>query len=719
MPEEFKKPYNHLDHEKEVYKRWEESGFFNPDICVAKNITDNKASVFSMVLPPPNVTGVLHMGSALMLVIEDILSRYARMKGQKTLWLPGTDSAAIATQAKVEKEIQKKENKNRYDLGREELLKRIDRFVEENKSVIIEQIKAMGSSLDWSRYAYTMDEKRNQAVLTAFVNMYEAGLIYRGNRIVNWDPKGQTVISDDEIEYEEREAFIYTFKYASDFPIPISTTRPETKVGDTAVAVHPEDKRYQKFIGKEYQVQFAGVKLKIKIVADKNVDKEFGTGALGVTPAHSHIDWEIAEKNNLNKIQIIDEKARMTEAAGPLLAGLKTTEARTKLVEWLRNNNLLIKEEKTTQNLSIAQRTGGVIEPLPKLQWFIDVNKPIASRGGKNLKQLMREPVINGEIKILPERFEKIYFHWIDNLRDWCISRQIWFGHRIPIWYKNNEIYCGLNEPQESGWEQDQDVLDTWFSSALWTFSTLGWPNKTNDLKNFYPTTILETGYDILFFWVARMILMSQFHLGQVPFQTVYLHGLVRDEKGRKISKSLGNNIDPLDMITKYGADAVRMSLIVGTAPGNDSKISESKILAYKKFANKIWNASRFVLENMPESSKTILELSRSQRVILDDLSDKDKKIISEFEDFKKDITIDMENYRFYMAAEKIYHYFWHTFADIIIEHKKKEEDKRILKILLEEQLKILHPFMPFITEKIWSLLSKSNGLLMVEKWPA
>lgn len=794
MHEELKKPYNPNSTEPTIYKRWEESGFFNPD-----NLPGKREETFTIVLPPPNVTGTLHMGSALMLAVEDTLVRYARMQGKKTLWLPGTDSAAIATQAKVEKEIQKKEGKSRYDLGREELLNRIDNFVEESKTTILNQIRVLGASIDWSRYAYTMDEKRYKAVLTAFIRMYEAGLIYRSNRIVNWDPKGQTVISDDEIVHEEREATLYTFKYWKDFPIEISTTRPETKVGDTAVAVHPEDSRYKDFVGKEFEGEFVGVKLKIKVVADKNVDKDFGTGALGVTPAHSHTDWDIAEINNLPKIQVINEKARMTDLAGPTLSGLKTTEARDKVAEWIKNNNLLVKEEKIKQNLSVAERTNGVIEPLPKLQWFVDVNKPVKNRGGKTLKELMREPVEKGEIKILPERFERVYYNWINNLRPWCISRQIWFGHRIPIWYKRElggphqaihfkqktffekiglsndkfrikssdwqelpdyaitgseniqigatlitilkdfgfiddswikknkipqptyseeKIHCGFEPPEKYGWVQDEDVLDTWFSSALWTFSTLGWPEETSDLKTFHPTTILETGYDILFFWVARMVLMSQFHLGEIPFKTVYLHGLVRDAQGRKISKSLGNNIDPVEMADKFGADAVRMSLTIGTAPGNDSRMSEEKLKAYKHFANKIWNASRFVLENTVEVWEKDFETK--------DLSQTDQETITEFNNLMSDITKDMENYKFYLAAEKIYAYFWHTFADVIIEEVKKrikenndsQSAKLLLRYLLENQLKILHPFMPFVTEKIWSLLPHRKNMLIVEPWP-
>ena len=724
----FLSPYNPKETENRIYKLWEDSGFFNPDVCIEKKVTNPNAETFTIVLPPPNVTGILHMGSALMVVIEDIMIRYARMTGKKTLWLPGTDSAAIATQARIEKDIQKSEKKSRYDLGREELLKRIEVFIENNKGTILKQIRAIGASLDWSRYAYTMDDKRNKAVTTAFVNMYEAGLIYRGNRVINWDPKGQTVISDDEIEYEERDATLYTFKYWKNFPISIATTRPETKVGDTAVAVHPEDPRYAQYIGQEFSGEFAGTHLTIKIIAEKEVDKDFGTGALGVTPAHSHSDADMADRNKLASIQVIDEKVRMTEKAGSLVAGLKTLEAREKIVSWIRENNLLEKEDVVKQNISVAQRTGGVIEPLPKIQWFVDVKKsfpvlhseiPGIESGSKvTLKEIMNQAVASGAIKILPDFFSKTYFHWIDNLRDWCISRQIWFGHRIPIWYRNKEIYCGMEAPSGDGWEQDPDVLDTWFSSSLWTFSTLGWPDKTKDLATYHPTSVIETGYDIIFFWVARMILMSGFHLGQLPFRTIYLHGLVRDEKGRKISKSLGNNLDPLEMIEKFGTDAVRMSLIVGMATGTDSKTSESKIKAYKNFANKIWNITRFVLENTKTWDGTKPEK----------LSETDEENISALRELTTDVTKDMDNYRFYLAAEKLYHYVWHIFADKIIEGSKEKlksgdveavaSTQYMLRHLLETSLRLLHPFIPFITEEIWSNLDNKDRLLMVTEWP-
>lgn len=734
--EELKRPYNPNENEDLIYKKWEESGFFNPDVCIEKGVTSETADYFSIVLPPPNVTGTLHMGSAFMLAIEDILVRYNRMLGKKTLWVPGTDHAAIATQSKVEKLIQKEESKNRHDLGRIEFLKRVEKFAQENHDTIVTQIKKMGCSLDWSREAFTLDEKRNLAVKTVFKKMFDDELIYRGYRVVNWDPKGQTTISDDEIVYEERETIMYTFKYSSDFPIAISTTRPETKVGDTAVAVNPDDERYKKYIGQTFDIEdFAGEKLSIKIIADKEVDPEFGTGALGVTPAHSQIDEGIAQRHNLPLKSVINEYARML-VESPLLKDKKVTEARKIVVNWLKDNDLMIKEEEVSQNVSTAERTGGIIEPLPKLQWFINVNKEFERDGKKlTLKKLMLGVIEKEEINIIPKRFEKEYTHWIENLRDWCISRQIWYGHQIPVYYRKlekseirnpksetkEEMYCGLEKPEGNDWIQDEDTLDTWFSSGLWTFSTLGWPEETSDFKNYHPTTVLETGYDILFFWVARMILMSTYATGQIPFKNVYLHGLVRDNQGKKISKSLGNNIDPLDMILKYSADSVRMALIVGTGPGNDTKISEEKLKAYKHFANKIWNASRFVLESCQGQT---FGTEAFQGLTL--ATEKDKKTIKGYEEIVKDITSDMESYRFYLAADKIYHYFWHTFADIIIEDCKKrikENDeadsaKALLYYLLREQLKILHPFMPFITEKIWSLLPSSDNLLMVEKWP-
>ena len=714
MPEKFLKPYDATETEPRIYVEWEKSGLFNPDECVKQGATKRDAPTYSIVLPPPNVTGRLHMGHALMLAIEDIFIRYKRMCGFRTLWVPGTDHAAIATQSVVEKRVQKEENKNRYDLGREELLRRVEAFARESHDTIVNQLKTMGASLDWSREAFTLDEVRNRAVNAVFKRMYDAGLIYRGMRIVNWDPKGQTTISDDEIVYEERAAKLYTFRYSKDFPIPIATTRPETKVGDVAVAVHPDDTRYKSFVGKEYDAVFCDVPIHIKIVADKEVDPEFGTGAVGITPAHSYIDWAIAERHDLShQVVIINEYAKMSVAGR--LADKKTTDARALVVEWLTSEGLLEKEEDILQNIATAERTGGTIEPLPKLQWFIEVNKEVPGRG-KTIKELMLEPVRSGKIKIIPEHFEKTYFHWIENLRDWCISRQIWYGHRIPVWYRGEEIVVGI-APAEDGWTQDEDTLDTWFSSGLWTFSTLGWPDDTDDFKNYHPTDLLETGYDILFFWVARMILMTEFTLGDIPFKTVYLHGLVRDAQGRKMSKSLGNNLDPLDISAKFGADAARMALVVGTAPGTDMRISEDKVKGYKHFANKLWNIARFILENTQGASVDV------------PLTPEDASLITDFNALTKEVTDDLENYKVYLAAEKIYHYAWHTLADKILEESKliligvntpkKKSRQALLLTLLTRTLKLLHPFMPFITEEIYqSLPTKDEAFLMVAHWP-
>ena len=727
LPKKFLKPYNGNEVEDSIYRDWIESGYFNPD-NLKNEITDKdetgKEKVFSIVLPPPNVTGTLHTGHSIMLAIQDIMVRYKRMSGHRTLWIPGTDHAAIATQSVVEKKLQKEEGKSKYDLGREDFLKKVNEFAQESHDTIVNQSKKMGASLDWSREAYTLDDKRNFAVRTAFKKMYDDGLIYRGNRIVNWDPKGQTVISDDELVYEERKANLYTFKYWKDFPIAISTTRPETKVGDTAVAVHPEDERYEQYVGKTFEGEFCGVNIKVKIIADKEVEKDFGTGALGVTPAHSKIDWAMAERHDLEKKQVINEYAKMINC-NPELDGKKVGEAREIIVNWLRENDLMIEEVEISQNVSTAERTGGIIEPLPKLQWFIDVEKEVEHFGRQtSLKNLMREVVDDNQVEFLPERFGKIYMHWINNLEPWCISRQIWFGHRIPVWYhkETKEIYCDIDAPKDiENWDQDEDTLDTWFSSGLWTFSTLGWPDlESKDFIKYHPTNVLETGYDIIFFWVARMILMSKYLLNEIPFKSVYLHGLVRDTQGRKMSKSLGNAMNPLDVIEKYGTDALRMALIIGTGPGNDSKLGDEKLKAYKHFGNKIWNATRFVLEKTAD-----LEGNAN----IENLNEAHQEIYKAWKEKIKDITSDLENYRFYLAGEKLYDYFWKTFADVLIEECKKEivdntpnkvSAQNLLLILLREQIISIHPFMPFITEEIWKeIKNDTDDLLLVTKWAA
>lgn len=719
MHEKLTKPYDPKATEERIYKLWEESGFFNPDVCIEKGITKTGAEKFSIVLPPPNVTGNLHTGHALMLVIEDIMVRHARMQGKKTLWLPGTDHAAIATQSKVEKLLEK-EGIRKNDLGREEFLKRVEKFAQDSHDTIVNQAKKMGASLDWSREAFTLDDARNLAVRTAFKAMYDDGLIYRGHRIVNWDPKGQTVISDDELVYEEKKGKFYTFKYG---PFEIGTARPETKFGDKYVVMHPKDERYKEWNhGQKIKLEWINGEIEATIIKDEMIDMEFGTGVMTITPWHSHEDFALAEKYKLDKEQIIDKYGKLLPIAGEF-AGMKISDAKEKIVEKLKNKGLLVSvDENYINRVATAERTNGIIEPQIMLQYFIDVNKKIASRNNKSLKELMLEPVREKKIKILPEHFEKVYFNWIENLRDWCISRQIWYGHRIPVWYKKEEIYVGIKTPDGNDWVQDEDTLDTWFSSGLWTFSTLGWPNKTKDLETYHPTTVLETGHDILFFWIARMILMSQYLLDTIPFENVYLHGMVRAADGKKMSKSLGDKaIDPLDIISKYGNDALRMSMIVGNTPGNDLKLNENDIRGYAKFTNKVWNASRFVLEQIKD-----FDINNIQN-----LDEEDTRSSEELKKFLAEISKEMEEFRFSLVAEKLYHYFWHTFADIIIERSKKKilENRNAdsAKVLLFTQLttllRALHPFIPFVTEEIWSMMPKTKdqqnkNLLMVEKWP-
>jgi len=724
------KPYDPRETEERILKIWDKAQYFNPDVCIKKGVTKANAPHFSIVLPPPNVTGSLHTGHALMLIIEDIAVRYKRMQGFRTLWLPGTDHAAIATQSKVEKLLEK-EGIRKNDLGREEFLKRVNKFAADSHDTIINQAKKMGASLDWSREAFTLDEKRNLAVKTAFKKMYDDGLIYRGNRIVNWDPKGQTVISDDELVYEERKGKFYTFKYG---PFEIGTARPETKFGDKFVVMHPDDERYKnwKHLDK-IKLEWINGPIEATVIKDAMIDMSFGTGVMTITPWHSHEDFALAEKYKLDKEQIIDKYGKLLSIAGEF-AGMKISDAREKIVEKLQAKGLLVSiDENYTNRVATAERTSGMIEPQIMLQWFIDVNKKILDRGNKSLKELMLEPIKNKDINILPDRFEKVYYNWVENLRDWCISRQIWYGHRVPVWYREKEIYCGTEAPDGKDWIQDEDTLDTWFSSGLWTFSTLGWPasvkttagkpEKTDDLKNYHPTSLIETGHDIIFFWVARMILMSQYLLGEIPFKDIYFHGIVRAADGKKMSKSLGDKaIDPLDIIEKYGNDALRMAMIVGNTPGNDLKLNENDIKGYKKFANKIWNASRFVIENTEDLDK--------EKISLEDLDEEDKKDNAELESLLVEIKKEMDEYRFSIVAEKLYHYFWHTFADVIIEKSKtkilKNESKEsvlsaktLLYMHLETLLRAMHPFIPFVTEEIWSLMQKrsEDDLIMVAKW--
>lgn len=724
LPAKLLKPYDPAETEGRIYQTWEDSGLFNPNICIEQGVTQPDAESFSIVLPPPNVTGRLHLGHALEHSLQDAIVRFERMRGKKTLWVPGTDHAAIATQARFEKNLTKETGKSRHDFSRSEFFNMVNEFGLINQKDMQKQMRLFGSSLDWSREAFTLDADRSLSVRTAFKQMYEEGLIYRGYKVINWDPKGQTTISDDEIVYVERDATLYTFKYSVDFPISISTTRPETKIGDTAVAVNPNDERYKQYIGQEFDLVFCNVPIHIKIIADYSVEAEFGTGALGVTPAHSQIDAEIAMRHNLPSIQVINEYAKMTMGDENLI-GKKTTEAREIVAQWLRDNNLMEKEEAIKQNVSTSERTEAIIEPLPKMQWFVNVNKQIPSRDNKTLKELMLEAVEVNGVKIIPDRFDKTYHHWITNLRDWCISRQIIYGHQIPVWYKGEEIYCGIDAPNEDGWVQDTDTLDTWFSSGLWTFSTLGWPKQTSDFKNYHPTALINPGYEILAPWVARMIMMSKYLLNEIPFKTVYMHGIVRDSKGIKFSKSLKNGIEPEEIVKECGTDALRMSMVVGIGPGNDTNFDIQKVKAYSKFANKLWNITRFILTNTQFANE--INLSNKPN-----LSVNENNLLDEFEAMLIDITTDIENYRLYIASEKLYHYIWHNFADAIIEESKEilktgsEDEKNnrawLLHYILTNSLKALHPFMPFITEEIWSFLPTNNleskKLLMVTPWP-
>ena len=694
------KAYEPQKHEDGIYERWEESGFFNPD-----KLPGRRTVPYSISLPPPNVTGILHIGHAVMLAIQDLLIRYKRLQGFKTLWLPGVDHAAIATSTKVEKILLDEKGIDRHKLGREKFVKEVDKYITTTRATIISQIKKMGSSLDWSRMAYTLDEDRTTAVRTMFKKMYDDGLIYRGDRIVNWCPRCGSTLADDEVEYKEENGKLYWIKYG---PFTLATTRPETKLGDTAVAVHSDDKRYKKMVGKKYMIPGVLGEFEITVVADEAVDPEFGSGAVKVTPSHSFADFEIAERHKIPGKKIIDEQGRMMENCGKY-AGMTTSECRKAIVKDMEEMGLLEKVEDYKLQLSICYRCATPVEPLTSKQWFIDVNKEVPGRK-KSLKQMSLEAVREGDIKIIPNRFEKTYFHWMENLRDWCISRQIWFGHRIPVWYKGDEMHIGVEAPKGKGWDQDEDTLDTWFSSGLWTFSTLGWPKDTKDLETYHPTSVLETGYDILFFWIARMILMSTYGLDEVPFRDVYLHGLIRDEKGRKMSKSLGNIINPVDVAEKFGTDAVRLSLLIGTSPGNDMKLSEEKISGYRNFANKLWNISRFILSSVKDT-KRVKNAPKPKTLA-------DAWILSRFARIKEIVEKDIENYQFSAAGEVLRDFTWGEFADWYLEIAKIEKNKdKILMFILERLLVLWHPFMPFVTEHIWSYIDNKN-LLMVHEWP-
>lgn len=711
MKTELAKAYNPQESEDSIYNLWESSGFFNPD----NSPLPEDAPSYTIVLPPPNITARLHIGHSMMLAVEDTLIRYRRMTGYKALWLPGTDHAAIATQMVVEKKIFQETGQTRHDLGKERLLSEIWQFLKTTQSEILSQTRKMGASLDWSREAFTLDEARQKAVNRLFVDMYNEGIIYRGERIVNWCPHCHSTLADDEVEYLEQGAKLYTFKYSDDFPIAISTTRPETKLGDTAVAVNPKDERYQKYIGQEFAINFCGQKLSLKIIGDINVEMDFGTGALGVTPAHSMVDWQMAEKNNLSVVKVINEDGFIKEGFGRY-SGLSVLAARSAVVEELKAANLLISEEGVNNNLSICYRCGTPIEPLPSKQWFVDVSKKLERLGGLSLKEKSLQAAQNGKLQFVPGRFNKRYQDWMTNLHDWCISRQIWFGHSIPVWYRGAAVYCGEEAPKEDGWVQDPDTLDTWFSSGMWTFSTLGWPDnyqdgkKIGDLARFHPTQVLETGYEILTLWVSRMVMMSFFALSEIPFETVYLHGTILDDKGKKMSKSKGNGVDPLTAVSEYGADALRLSLLMGSTPGNDSRYNADKVEAKRNFINKLWNIARYIL-----SQPRVADIETTE--IPSPKTTSDRWILTELALVTKEVKSRLDNFEISLAAEALTVFTKDKLADWYLEIAKFEGDKaEILNYLLTNLLRLWHPFIPFVTEKIWQ--SFRADLLMIEQWP-
>ena len=709
MTKELDKLYDPQKVEDRIYDFWVDNRYFHAEV-------DETKKPYTIVIPPPNITGQLHMGHALDNTLQDILIRYKRMQGFSTLWLPGTDHASIATEAKIV-EAMRKEGISKEEIGREAFLERAWDWKAKYGGRIIEQLKKMGSSCDWERERFTLDEGCSKAVNEVFVNLYEKGLIYRGERIINWCPVCKTSISDAEVEYSEQDGFFWHIKYpltdGSGY-LELATTRPETMLGDTAVAVNPNDERYKNLVGKTLTLPI--VNKEIPIVADDYVEMDFGTGVVKITPAHDPNDFEVGLRHNLPIINVMNEDATMNELAGEY-AGLDRYEARKLIVKKLEELGLLVKVEPHAHNVGECYRCSTTVEPRVSKQWFVKM-EPLAKPA--------IEAVENGKTKFIPERFDKIYFHWMENIRDWCISRQLWWGHRIPAYYcdKCGETVVSKEAPTVcpkcgcTHLRQDEDTLDTWFSSALWPFSTLGWPEKTEELKYFYPTNTLVTGYDIIFFWVARMMFSGIEHMGDVPFDTVLIHGLVRDEQGRKMSKSLGNGIDPLEMISVYGADALRLTLATGNSPGNDMRFSEKKITASRNFANKLWNASRFILMNLSDS--VMAELPAT-------LTTEDKWFISKYNSLVKEVTENIDRYELGIAVQKLYDFIWDIMCDWFIEITKPrmqeggetaENAQRVLVYVMSGTLKLLHPFMPFITEEIWQALPHEGDSIMVSQWP-
>nr|WP_294464492.1 valine--tRNA ligase [uncultured Sellimonas sp.] len=714
MSRQLDKTYNPKEIEPKLYEKWCENKYFHAEV-------DRSRKPFTTVMPPPNITGKLHMGHALDNTLQDILIRYKRMQGYNALWIPGTDHAAISTEVKVTNQL-KEEGIDKRELGREGFLKRVWEWKDEYAGTIESQLKKLGVSCDWDRERFTMDEGCSRAVEEVFVRLYEKGYIYKGSRIINWCPVCQTSLSDAEVEHEEQAGHFWHIRYpivGTDQSLVIATTRPETMLGDTAIVVNPDDERYTDIIGKKALLPL--VNKEIPIIADSYVDKEFGTGAMKVTPAHDPNDFEIGKRHGLEEINIMNDDATINENGGKY-AGMDRYEAREAIVQDLKEQGYLVKVEDYAHNVGVHERCKQTVEPLIKQQWFVKMEE-LAKPAIKALE--------TGELRLIPERMNKVYMQWLNNIRDWCISRQIWWGHRIPAYYCDE---CGEMVVQRGGapevcpkcgcthFTQDEDTLDTWFSSALWPFSTLGWPDQTEDLDYFYPTDVLVTGYDIIFFWVIRMVFSGYEHTGKCPFHTVFFHGLIRDDQGRKMSKSLGNGIDPLEIIDQYGADALRLTVVTGNAPGNDMRFYKEKVEANRNFANKVWNASRFILMNMEDK---VISRPEDQ-----DLTAADKWILSRVNRLAKDVTENMDKFELGIAVQKVYDFIWDEFCDWYIEMAKyriyhAEDNYKAanaalwtLKKVLADALKLLHPYMPFVTEEIYSALVPAEESLMMSSWP-
>nr|WP_317378336.1 valine--tRNA ligase [uncultured Faecalimonas sp.] len=713
MSKNLEKTYNPKEIEPKLYEKWCENKYFHAEV-------DRSRKPFTTVMPPPNITGKLHMGHAFDNTLQDILIRYKRMQGYNALWIPGTDHAAIATEVKVTEQL-KAEGIDKKELGREKFLERTWQWKDEYAGTIEGQLKKLGVSCDWDRERFTMDEGCSKAVEEVFIKLYEEGYIYKGSRIVNWCPVCKTALSDAEVDHEEQAGHFWHIKYpivGTDRFLEIATTRPETMLGDTAIAVHPDDERYKDIVGKNVLLPL--VNREIPIVADYYVDKEFGTGAVKITPAHDPNDFEVGKRHNLPEINIMNDDATINERGGKY-AGMERYEARKAIVSDLEEQGFLVKVEDHSHNVGTHERCGTTVEPLVKQQWFVRMEE---------LAKPAIEAISNGDLKLIPERMNKTYMNWLSNIRDWCVSRQIWWGHRIPAYYcqECGKVVVAREMPDVcpdcgcTHFVQDEDTLDTWFSSALWPFSTLGWPEKTEDLDYFYPTDVLVTGYDIIFFWVIRMVFSGYAYTGKAPFHTVLFHGLIRDSQGRKMSKSLGNGIDPLEIIDKYGADALRITLVTGNAPGNDMRFYDERVEANRNFANKVWNASRFILMNMEGKEITVPDEK--------DLSAVDKWIISKMNTLTKDVTENMDKFELGIAVQKVYDFIWDEFCDWYIELAKyriyhAEENPAAancalytLKTVLGDALKLLHPFMPFVTEEIYSALVPEEESLMMSTWP-